>query len=87
MEVGQTGFHQAETSKSAFNVRLQRMCTHHRAIREKFRLLGKIALSIDSGAVVVVHHFPWTTLNSCGHDLKLLIFGMDDVCVDDEETK
>jgi hypothetical protein len=68
------GSHQAETSKSAFNVLSQRMCTHHRAIKEEFRLLRKIALNIDSGVIVGVHHFPWTTLNSCGHDLKLLFF-------------
>jgi hypothetical protein len=76
-----------KTPDSTFNILFQRTCTHHRTIKGKFRFLGKIAFDIDRGVIAGVHLFPSTTLNSCGHDLKLLVFGLDDVCIDDEGTK
>jgi hypothetical protein len=87
MEVGRTGFHQAETFKLVLDVLPQRKITHHRAIKRESRPFGESASDVDSGIIVAIHHGPTTTLESCRHGMKLLVVGSGDIRGNDEEPK
>jgi hypothetical protein len=87
MEVGQMGFHQADTFKLVLEFLPQRNFTHHRAIGKESRPFGESAADVDSGIIVAIHHGARTTLESCRHGMKLLVVGSGDIRGNDVKPK